>query len=200
YFLTGTTTGWAVGGQDWSMLPVIAHTTDGINWVKQTHPISDGNFYEIHMVNDLHGWAVGNHILHTQNGGTTWTEQAQDYPNTWKAVFAVNENLAFAVGNDKRILKYDLWEGMDENGFEFSINVYPNPAFDHIIINTGTPENEEVLVSIYETSGKKVLSESLIPAEGFCNLNLQGLNEGLYILNVRVGFNDTSVRLMLMRP
>jgi len=200
YFLPGTSTGWAAGGQDWSMFPVISHTTDGMNWVKQTHPITDGIFYEIHMVNELHGWVAGNHILHTQDGGSTWTEQAQDFPNTWRAIFAVHENLAYAVGNDKRILKYDIWEGIDESAGDFTVAVYPNPALEQIHIHTGYQGNDEVMVSIFETSGKRVLTKSIIPAEGACSLNLQGLNEGLYILNVRIGNNDTSVRLMLMRP
>ena len=67
--------GWAVGnetdGKNW----IIFHSLDGgDNWEEQAR--SDRyHLDDIHFVNSQTGWAVGNTILHTSDGGATWSPQ-----------------------------------------------------------------------------------------------------------------------------
>lgn len=55
-------------------MPLILHTTDaGATWAIQTAPIV--NYYDVHFINALEGWAVGTNtvVLKTIDGGVTWT-------------------------------------------------------------------------------------------------------------------------------
>jgi len=75
------TTGWVVGGQ------IYKSSDGGISWNGQHTPSEV--LYSVSFFDALHGWAVGwgPTILHTTNGGTTWTPQSVVAPTS--ALFAV---------------------------------------------------------------------------------------------------------------
>jgi photosystem II stability/assembly factor-like uncharacterized protein len=80
---------------------------NGTNFASQTTPA--GTFNDIHFINNLEGWVVGDGgvIGHTTNGGTSWVEQTN--PDTQAlslfSVFFLNINKGWAAGNGGIILQ-----------------------------------------------------------------------------------------------
>ena len=70
--------------------------------------------------------------------------------------------------------------------------VYPNPADDFITIELISDNNNNVNVSLFDMTGKLVLSYSNYSFEenGSIYLNVKGLNEGVYFIQLvdEVGF------------
>jgi photosystem II stability/assembly factor-like uncharacterized protein len=92
---TDADTGWAVGGT-WDIL----HTSDGGDtWQTvsygQPYPHS---FYDVSFVDGQTGWVTGGVILHTTDGGASWTEQESDYGYSLYGVSFVDANSGWAVG------------------------------------------------------------------------------------------------------
>jgi len=65
------------------------------------------NLLDVHFVNTLHGWAVGDSatIIATIDGGKTWQRQGSPVDTvTLQKVYFVNENVGYAVGGSGTIL------------------------------------------------------------------------------------------------
>jgi uncharacterized protein (TIGR03437 family) len=109
-FFTDRQHGWAAGTRTFSTNmwgQEIFHTADGGNtWQTQYEdaPLDDIFSYHhlesVYFTDALHGWAVGtsrlgsdyytehNAILHTADGGATWSEQGQELYHPWGLEFA----------------------------------------------------------------------------------------------------------------
>lgn len=116
--------GWGAG-TDWSkrpQQPLIVNTTDGgLTWSTQFDTATSyGNWGEgvcaISFADSLHGFAVGSHILMTNDGGTTWSlsdpptdlwqrQNAFPFFDNFNAVVAVTPTLAF-VPSASPMLRY----------------------------------------------------------------------------------------------
>jgi photosystem II stability/assembly factor-like uncharacterized protein len=95
---TDANTGIVVGG-----LPdnCILLTTDaGTTWNPQSYPNMEGYFGGVCFSDSMNGWVVGfgGTILHTSNGGTTWTRQTSGASYGFETVFCLDTNTAWAVG------------------------------------------------------------------------------------------------------
>ena len=93
-----TTTGWAVGHG--SGTTIILNTTDGSTWNIQTPP-SDPNcseLYDVDFVDSQNGWAVGSGILHTSDGGNTWTNQLPSYGYNFRCVHFIDSSRGWTAG------------------------------------------------------------------------------------------------------
>ncbi len=100
--------GWVVGNHG-----IILHTTNGgATWTSQTtdavrNALAPGDpaitLESVHFVDAMNGWVVGHNgtILHTINGGTTWTAQTVDdsFTNHLQSVYFVDAMNGWAVGN-----------------------------------------------------------------------------------------------------
>ena len=76
---TGKKRGWVVGSLsrgDTVVDSLVLHTTDGAHWLRQTVPVRD-ELIHLDFDGDKRGWIVGSNgrILHTDDGGETWTLQ-----------------------------------------------------------------------------------------------------------------------------
>ena len=103
YFINGTT-GWAVGENG-----VIFTTTDGNSW-KALDSGSEEKLRSVRFVSANTGWAVGgdmgvNVILHTEDGGTTWTDQSSGKLFAYD-VFSIDTNNVWIAGQNAIIMKY----------------------------------------------------------------------------------------------
>jgi photosystem II stability/assembly factor-like uncharacterized protein len=114
--------GWAVGYHRKNIgdyeTPFILHTADGgITWTEQSYgsgPHLDQNLDCVDFLNGHEGWAVGYDfygsgvalLLHTVDGGKTWTQLDYNVPQSW--VYAVDfysPTVGLAVGANN-ILRY----------------------------------------------------------------------------------------------
>ncbi|NQZ42887.1 MAG: thrombospondin type 3 repeat-containing protein [Flavobacteriaceae bacterium] len=65
------------------------------------------------------------------------------------------------------------------------IFLYPNPTTDGTLnIYLGSSEFEEVDISIYTTTGVRVLGKPYRPDNGYVNMNISTLPQGVYLLNI----------------
>ncbi len=118
--------GWIVGQYE-----IILHTTDGggnwekvhggepaeldISQLKEGELVAEdfGQEEEVHTLNSIYflnpqtGWTVGEYgtILHTADGGKTWTKLKSGTEHTLIDVDFLDQNFGFAVGLDNTILK-----------------------------------------------------------------------------------------------
>ncbi len=93
-------------GQGWvaGLYGTIAHTTDGgLTWTMQTSGTSQGLNY-LTMVNERHGWIVGDSILlHTADGGNHWETVTVAPGFTAKSVAFADSSFGWVVGNSGQI-------------------------------------------------------------------------------------------------
>lgn len=83
----------------------------------------------------------------------------------------------------------------------FNIIVYPNPSTDGVInLSFDAYENSKPIIEIYNLLGSKVFSENVISENGsnhyIKTLNVDSLNSGIYILNVVIGNNKATYKIV----
>jgi photosystem II stability/assembly factor-like uncharacterized protein len=68
--------GWVAGHTDRSEAVILSTVDAGISWKNQCRGFHSASINRIYFADSLNGWAVGyNLVLHTNNGGKTWTSQ-----------------------------------------------------------------------------------------------------------------------------
>ncbi|MDT0606895.1 thrombospondin type 3 repeat-containing protein [Croceitalea rosinachiae] len=66
------------------------------------------------------------------------------------------------------------------------ILVYPNPVSSQSLnIYLGSDEFTEVRASIFSIDGRQVMGNFYSPNSGYINMNISGLTQGIYILNIK---------------
>ncbi len=75
-----------------------------------------------------------------------------------------------------------------------SINLYPNPVKDNLNISLSSIKSENTSLQIFNSTGQLVLQQNidLINGQNNINLNVNHLNQGIYILRI----NETSQRFI----
>jgi len=66
------------------------------------------------------------------------------------------------------------------------ILVYPNPVTSqNLNVYLGSDEFDEIQASIFSTDGRQVMGDFYKPNGGYINMNISGLPQGIYILNIK---------------
>ena len=71
------------------------------------------------------------------------------------------------------------------------ISFYPNPMKDHARMQFALPEKGEVVITLYDLSGRKIAQTRDLLSEGLHIYGIQGVKEGIYF--VRIGSNKYSL-------
>ncbi len=88
---------------------MVVRTTDGgESWQDFVFDASVPKLLAIEMVDELSGWAVGvgGSLVHTSNGGASWTTIDTGLDGILEGLDVYDENLAYAVGEENVILAY----------------------------------------------------------------------------------------------
>lgn len=72
---------------------------------------------------------------------------------------------------------------LDENNVLSQVQIYPNPARNHVYIKQSG--SEKIQLRLYDLKGK-LITEKLFNTDGF-NLNLEHLHNGVYVLELKQG-------------
>lgn len=83
-----------------------------------------------------------------------------------------------------------------------NISVYPNPSLGDVTIDMNVLENSEVLVSVTDLKGKLIKNlglERLNRGNNKVNYNLNDLESGVYILNLRQENRITNLKLTILK-
>jgi PKD repeat protein len=71
------------------------------------------------------------------------------------------------------------------NFYNFNIEVLPNPSTGNITINVNSPQNQDIIINIYNLSGQEVYKTKIENSEKITTKNLSiNLYSGIYILTV----------------
>jgi len=82
---------------------------------------------------------------------------------------------------DNILITGEIEIGIDENNLANMLNVYPNPADDHIVVEMNIDNYDQIM--IFDNTGNAVRTESV---EGLkVQIDLSGLKPGLYFIQVR---------------
>jgi len=91
----------------------------------------------------------------------------------------------------------DIEEPSDQ---EMSIQLMPNPASNKVNISWSADLNGEMLLRIYDITGKEVLSRKLSqnePGQDGITLDISALNEGMYVVHLESGNTLISEKLIV---
>jgi len=78
-----------------------------------------------------------------------------------------------------------------------SFNIYPLPAADYFMINYPQQLKENSVLSIYDITGKEMLSSVIESSSTKIQTNM--LPEGIYIVKIISGENRSSAKLIIKR-
>lgn len=94
-----------------SMLAIGVHGQN-FDWTEQTSN-TDQWLNDIHFVDDLTGWAVGDNgaIVATVDGGETWTPQLSKTFEKLRSVFFLNKSQGWAVGGTTKLTLLNTYDG-----------------------------------------------------------------------------------------
>lgn len=98
-FFLNTSTGWVVGDTG-----ILKTTNGGLNWFFQSR---ESWVYSIYFVNGNTGWAgvrFGK-MMHTTDGGSSWTYQQSNSGGTFFDMKFMNENTGWAAGDYNSIIR-----------------------------------------------------------------------------------------------
>ena len=123
-------------------------------------------------------------ILHTTNGGNTWTQDATSLTSGKEliAVYFTSEYKGYVVGNDI-MLKYGEISGIKENEISEEISIYPNPTNNGFNIQLGRNDQQ---IDIFNSRGQAVYQEDLNITTGHASkeFDISFLTKGLYLIKV----------------
>jgi photosystem II stability/assembly factor-like uncharacterized protein len=135
------------------------------------------------------GYVTGNvgNIIKTYDAGTTWTTQPSGISDDLFSVFFNNTDTGYAVGNNGVILKTinggSPPVGINEKTQTTSLEIYPNPAKEKIIIEpTESGSNMNGTCSIYGTIGQELIRQQVQGSK--VEINVSSLPTGIYFIRL----------------
>jgi hypothetical protein len=90
--------------------------------------------------------------------------------------------------------------GVQNQLSEINLNVYPNPATDHISITAHFQGENEVALNIYDLSGRMVLNSTLQTENGAVNHSLslpQSMQKGNYVVSIAGKSHKETTKLVV---
>jgi photosystem II stability/assembly factor-like uncharacterized protein len=107
-FFINENIGWAVGKRnDWisGQSLILKTTNSGKSWITQFNDYSEA-FSTVYFIDKFRGWAAGDNILTTSNGGSTWMQISDSFDKI-KSIKFFDENIGFIIcsGSESGIYK-----------------------------------------------------------------------------------------------
>jgi hypothetical protein len=113
-------------------------------------------------------WTLGEPVVQTATNGSTTLTQGFQQPS-YNVVAITNQSI----------------EG-------FSVNVFPNPATDFIIIDWTANNQDMLYISLFDIAGKKITEQSYAATQDKVSMNMSQLASAQYILEIRNKDNSIS--------
>ncbi|MCF8351257.1 MAG: T9SS type A sorting domain-containing protein [Bacteroidales bacterium] len=83
--------------------------------------------------------------------------------------------------------------GISEQGHQTTVRIHPNPARDHLYVNTKVPVSR---LDVFSAMGKKEMEIGELPA-GNHRIELAGLRNGVYLISVETEVNQYVFKLLI---
>lgn len=178
---------------DYSTIIYYKTTDGGLNWKKNTIPVSlfgePINFYTqgIHFINETKGWIGGGggkvNFMETSDGGDSWTNITQDNTYRINKMRGFGDSVVYASG--VRIHKFTykkLTAGIEENRYsEFIAKLYPNPSSEYVVIEIGSKLLSDAILNIFDENGNFISERNINSSE---RISIRDLSKGLYFFKL----------------
>lgn len=176
---------------------VFKTTNCGITWEN----IFEGNYmlYDVFFVNQNSGFLSGQDIIFkTTTSGINWYSLSNPENNGFLSIFFTTTDYGFISGGTGKIYKTTsggVWINQISSevpdGFKIS-NCYPNPFNSElkvqIELNTGLINNPEIILEVYNTLGKLILSKNInlqFPGKYEMGIRFDEYPSGIYFVRLR---------------
>jgi hypothetical protein len=172
----------------------------GYNWTRikaQEAMIDSAYFAAISFPDSLHGTAIGSNgtdaiIIHTTDGGDTWTRQKSGVKGYLYAVDFTDSLNGTIVGPGGVILRTVngglLWVHPDHTQDSLTVQTYPDPTTQVLNFQYVLPTPQIVTLSIFDASGRQVLNplDNMAQSDGIHTLpiDVTALQSGAYYFSL----------------
>lgn len=160
-------------------------TTDGGNtWMRQEFPRYE-YIRAATFVDDLNGWAVGDHLWVTADGGETWDVQMCVDAKNLLDISGIDAEHAYALEFGGQLFSFDATATSDcisatsQPSVQSTPLVYPNPTSNTITIEVDRATSGTV--AIYSIDGVELHRSSVSSTDHTVDMN--HFPKGIYILN-----------------
>lgn len=104
------------------------------------------------------------------------------------------------VSIDDVMIRGTLYNSINENKNDLSLNLFPNPATDNVQVNYTLSSESMVTINLYDVTGKLVatVSKGEQPqGRHFAHINTSDLAKGFYTVNVVTSFGASTSKLIV---
>ncbi len=205
---TDLNTGWVVGDNG----KILKTTNGGINWIPIVTAGINANF-KIHSLNfvdnnigfiSVRDNTLSNNpeiMLHTTNGGNTWTQQILPFDAKLYSAFFWDANNGWATSDwnnstNPQIARYSSGLAVDNSALKNQgLTVYPNPNSGIFTLKSETLKFP-ISIEIFDISGKNVFEKKAVTATPY-QVEFKPQNTGLYFLKVNDGNKTFTEKLIV---
>ncbi len=98
----------------------------------------------------------------------------------------------FVVGDNDDV-------SIDNNGSEWLIEVYPNPARNNVTIAYNFYNDDNVIMNMTNMLGEIVRSEQIVTSDGIIEMDIKSLQSGVYFINLTNGETTQTIKFVISR-
>ncbi len=176
----------------------------------------DNVYYLNQRINCVIMHPNGDFFITSWGSDNIWGEDSVFLTNNyfdWTMVISSvhNRPLGMCIGKDNFLVVCNWGEhsisfidlsliGYDESLLKNpDFTLYPNPANEKVFLKFNNTKNKEIEITIFDLTGRKVYSENANRNDYLSGkeIDLRGLTEGAYIVNVKDGNHSNRMKLIL---
>lgn len=194
--------GWIVGKNG----KIIKTSDGGVNWTPITNAGINSEYKNksVHFINPNVGWISSKRdnsddnaiVLHTNNGGTSWTTQNTPSNYSIFSIYFWDANNGWYTGDYGAIARYTGTLNIKENIANKFISIYPNPSNGTFYFSL-KESNSKLKAEIYTLSGHKVYEGSNFEMQPQNEINFAPQAKGIYIVKITDGKNSYSYKIIV---
>lgn len=91
----------------------------------------------------------------------------------------------------------DVLVGIGEND-EAAFSIYPNPAKDHVTFEFSKPSTGNYVIYLNDLLGKPIRQAELLAGSKSCQMDLKGLEKGIYVVEIETGEDIIAKKLFIL--
>jgi hypothetical protein len=134
-------------------------------------------------------------VLHTTDGGASWTTQTTPTFNPY-SIFFWDENTGWLTSEDNKIANYSNPLGIKENLVSKYLTIYPNPNSGTFYFNLKKTDSK-IQIEIYNLSGQKVYEASNMEKQTSNEINFAPQSKGVYLIKINDEENSYSEKILI---
>lgn len=97
----------------------------------------------------------------------------------------IGGTISYSVSSIQEPYDITVITGIEENEFNLTYLVYPNPTTDNLILKVSNPDLSTLNFQLYNIKGQILLSKQIVVNE--INISMSRYEKGIYFLKIRGG-------------